>query len=367
MRIGLDARSLHREGVGRYIKELVASLVKVDRENQYLIFIDSERPFNLETTENFKVVMTVPEVKFYKMPALLRDIYRENLDIFHALDHWYIPVRLSCPIISTFHDLMVKTYPASLPVKSRIYSKIATRMAIGLSSWIITVSEFNKSEIMKNYRINRDNISVIYNGVSKKFRPLVNKDPIYFKNRYGINAGYFFYAGSMRKYKNLSTLIKAYAGLAREIKERHDLVIAGRQEHEYPVLRALAKSLNLDEKVHFVGYLKGEDIIDFYNYSLAFITLSLYESFCLPVVEAMACGIPVIAPDALSFPEITQKIGILIDPLNIKKIALSMERVASDNALRESFISKGLKLSEKYSWVKNANEVRNIYEKVKRN
>ena len=366
MRIGLDARSLHREGVGRYIKELIANLVKVDLENQYFIFIDSEKPFNLKTTENFKPIMTIPEIKFYKMPSLLRDIYRENLDIFHALDHWYIPVKLSCPIISTFHDLMVKTYPASLPVKSRIYSKIATRMAIGLSSWIITVSEFNKSEIMKNYRINHDNISVIYNGVSEVFKPFLNKDANHFKNKYGINAGYFFYAGSMRKYKNLSTLIKAYAGIDREIMKRHDLVIAGRQEHEYPALRALAKSLNLDQKVHFVGYLKEEDIIDFYNYSVAFITLSLYESFCLPVVEAMACGIPVIAPDTLSFPEITQKIGILIDPLNINEISFSMKRLATDNTLRESFIRRGLKLSERYSWMKNANEVRNIYEKVKR-
>jgi glycosyltransferase involved in cell wall biosynthesis len=203
--------------------------------------------------------------------------------------------------------------------------------------------------------------------VSENFKPLVNKDSNYFKDRYGIKSGYFFYAGSMRKYKNLSTLIKAYAGLDKGLRERHDLVIAGRHEHEYPVLRSLAKSLNLDRKVHFVGYLKEEDIIDFYNYSVASITLSLYESFCLPVVEAMACGIPVIAPDALSFPEITQKIGILVDPLNIKEISLSMERVATDSTLRESFISRGLKLSERYSWEKNANEVRNIYEKVRRN
>jgi glycosyltransferase involved in cell wall biosynthesis len=367
MKIGLDARSLHREGVGRYIRELIKNLIKVDKENQYTIFLDTEKFHGLEIADNFKLVITESQTKFHKMGHVLKDIKREKLDVFHALDHWYIPVKPSCPVISTFHDLMVKTYPSSLPVKSRLYSRIATRVAIGLSSSIITVSEFNKSEIIKNYRINHDNISVIYNGVSENFKPLVNKDSNYFKDRYGIKSGYFFYAGSMRKYKNLSTLIKAYAGLDKGLRERHDLVIAGRHEHEYPVLRSLAKSLNLDRKVHFVGYLKEEDIIDFYNYSVASITLSLYESFCLPVVEAMACGIPVIAPDALSFPEITQKIGILVDPLNIKEISLSMERVATDSTLRESFISRGLKLSERYSWEKNANEVRNIYEKVRRN
>lgn len=364
MKIGLDARSLHREGVGRYIRELIKNLSKVDKENQYTIFLESGKSQGLEIADNFKLVITESQTKFHKIGHVLKNIHRENLDVFHALDHWYIPVKLSCPVISTFHDLMAKTCPASLSVKSRLYSRIATKLAIKLSSWIITVSRFNKDEIIKYYDYNVNNIAVIYNGVSINFRPHQNKDVDNFKNKYGINPGYFFYAGSMRNYKNLSTLIKAYAGLDKGITERHDLVIAGRHEHEYPVLRALAKSLNLDRKVHFVGYLKEEDIIDFYNYSTAFITLSLYESFCLPVIEAMACGIPVIAPDALSFPEITQRIGILVDPLNIKEISLSMERVATDNVLRESFISRGLKLSERYSWEENANEVRKIYEKV---
>ncbi len=365
MRIGLDARSLHREGVGRYIREFIGSLEKIDRENHYVIFLDSEKPHGLEITENCKLVITEPQIRLYKIGHVLRDIHRENLDLFHALDHWYIPIKLSCPVISTFHDLMVKTYPASLPIKSRYYSKIATRAAIKLSSWIITISEFNKSEILKYYGYKKNNISVIYNGVSENFKPIVDKDYNFFKNKYGINANYFFYAGSMRKYKNLSTLIKAYASLRKEIREKHDLVIAARREHEYPNLKALAQSLNLDSKVHFVGYLKEEDIINFYNYSIAFITLSLYESFCFPVVEAMACGTPVIAPNALSFPEVTQNIGILVEPLNMKEISFALERITHDNILRESLIFKGLKLSDRYNWENNANEVRNIYERFK--
>jgi glycosyltransferase involved in cell wall biosynthesis len=366
MKIGLDARSLHREGVGRYIRELIKNLSYIDKENQYTIFLDTKNYQGLEIADNFRSVITEPQTEFHKIGHVLRDIHREKLDVFHALDHWYIPVKPSCPVISTFHDLMVKTCPASLPVKSRLYSKIATKLAIKLSSWIITVSGFNKKEIIKYYDYNANKISVVYNGVSKNFRPYPNKDFDNFKDKYGINAGYFFYAGSMRKYKNISMLIKAYADLRSEIREKHDLVIAARHRHEYPFLKVLAKSLNVDKKVHFVGYLKEEDIINFYNYSVAFITLSLYESFCLPVVEAMACGIPVIAPDALSFPEITQKIGILVDPLNIKEISLSMKQVATDSILRESLISRGLKLSEIYSWEKNANEVRNIYEKFGR-
>ena len=365
MKIGLDARSLHREGVGRYIRELIKNLSKIDKENQYTIFLDPEKSQGMEIADNFKLVITESQTKFHKIGHVLRDIQREKLDIFHALDHWYIPVKLSCPIISTFHDLMAKTYPASLPIKSRFYSKIATKLAIKLSSWIITVSEFNKNEILKYYDYNANNIAVIYNGVSKYFRPYLNKDDNNFKNKYGINAGYFFYAGSMRKYKNVSTLIKAYANLRNEIKEKHDLVIAARLKHEYPFLKALSKSLNLDKKVHFVGYLKEEDIINFYNYSIAFITLSLCESFCLPVVEAMACGIPIIAPNTSSFPEITQKIGILLDPLNIEEISISMERITTESMLRGTLIDGGLKLSARYSWENNANEVRNIYGKFR--
>src|SRR4030042_1425833 len=123
MKIGLDARSLHREGVGRYIRELIKNLSKVDEENQYTIFLDPEKSQGLEIADNFKLVITESQTKFHKIGHVLRDIQREKLDIFHALDHWYIPVKLSCPIISTFHDLMAKTYPASLPIKSRFYSK----------------------------------------------------------------------------------------------------------------------------------------------------------------------------------------------------------------------------------------------------
>lgn len=365
MRIGLDARSLHREGVGRYIRELIKNLGKIDDENQYVIFLDSGKYKELETPENFKFVITSPQKSLHKISRVLRDIYKENLDIFHALDHWYIPVRPSCPIISTFHDLMVKTYPASLPFKSRLYSKLATRVAIKLSSWIITVSEFNKNEIAKNYHFNNDNISVIYNGVSENFTPFSNKNLDYFKKKYGINSGFFFYAGSMRKYKNISTLIKVYSILDKNIQKKHDLVIAGRYEHEYSNLRSLVNTLNLNGKVHFVGYLKEDDIINFYNYAIAFITLSLYESFCFPVVEAMACGVPVIAPDRLSFPEITQNIAILLDPFNLREISLAMERIVRDNLLRQNLIENGLKLAKRYNWKINAMRVRDIYEKFR--
>jgi glycosyltransferase involved in cell wall biosynthesis len=365
MRIGIDARSLHREGVGRYIRELIKNLGKVDTENQYIIFLDSEKKHELESKEKFKLVITESQTKFHKMGHVLRDIHREKLDVFHALDHWYIPVKPSCPVVSTFHDLMVRTYPESLSVKSRLYSRIATKLATKLSSWIITVSGFNKNEIMKYYDYNVNNITVIYNGVSKNFRPYPNKDVDNFKNKYGINAGYFFYAGSMRKYKNLSTLIRAYANLDEKIREKHDLVMAGRYEHEYLYLKALVRSLHLDKKVYFVGFLKEKEIIDYYNYSTAFITLSLYESFCLPVIEAMACGTPIIAPNNLSFPEITKNIGILVEPLNINEISLAMERVTTNHILREILIEKGLKLSRRYNWEDNANEVRNIYDKFR--
>ncbi|NWF52283.1 MAG: glycosyltransferase family 4 protein [Nitrospirae bacterium] len=363
MKIGLDARSIHREGVGRYTRELIKNLSKIDNKNQYIIFLDSEKYQEIEISDNFKFVTTSPQKSLHKIGRFLKDIYNEKLDVFHALDHWYVPIKPPCPVISTFHDLMVKTYPASLSIKSRLYSKIATQKAIDISSWIITVSEFNKKEIINNYHFNKNNISVIYNGVSKNFRPFSNKDSYYFKKRYGIKAEYFFYAGSMRKYKNISTLIKAYAALDEDIKRKHDLVIAGKYEHEYHNLKGLAKSLNLDGKVHFVGYLKEDDLINFYNYSISFITLSLYESFCFPIVEAMACGIPVIAPDRLSFPEITQNTAILLDPLNLKEISFAMERIAIDNMLRETLIKRGLELSERYNWESNAIKVKDIYEK----
>ncbi len=363
MRIGLDARSLHREGVGRYIRELIKALGGMDRENEYIVFKEGQDAEGIELGRNFRILRSVSQTSLHKIPAFLEVLKGQRLDIFHALDHWYAPVKAPCTVITTFHDLMVKTNPSALSLKSRMYSLIATKAALRVSSHIITVSEFNKAEITANYRYEAEKISVIYNGVSEKFRPDNAITPGEFQRKYGIEPGFFFYAGSLRKYKNVETLIRSYAMLPEKTKKGHSLVLASRREHEYSRLIMLAESLGLRGRIHFTGFLGVDNIVDFYNCASVFITLSLYESFCLPVAEAMACGTPVIAPDNLAFPEIADGAAVLTSPMDPMAVANVMQKVLAETSLREKLREKGLEVAKKYNWTRNAKEVVSLYDR----
>lgn len=358
MKIGIDARSLRREGVGRYIRDLISHLPQVAPEHDYHVYLP-------ETGSVDGLQLDSPRVHFHRAlptPWFQRQVARNGLDLYHATDHWYIPLPKPCRLVPTFHDLMVRTYPRALSLKARLYSRLMTPVCVAVADRIITVSRFNEREILRYYPKASGKIIVIPNGIHPAFASQHDPERLRrIREREKIPARYFLYVGSLRKYKNLHRLLKAFSLLPVWLRSTVGLVVAARVEPQFSGILQVARDLGLHEAVRFVGHLPPEDLAPLYSGAIAFITVSLYESFCYPAVEAMACGTPVIAPDHLALPEVTQGAALLVNPLDPTAIREAMERMASDEGLRQRLIEDGLGRAKDFTCQATAEQVAKVY------
>ncbi len=357
MKIGIDARSLHRAGVGRYIRDLLTHLPQVAPEHEYHVYMSETRCVD-------GIQLDSPGVQFHRAqqaPRFQRQVAQDGLDLYLATDHWYIPLPKPCRMVPTFHDLMVRTYPRALSLKAWAYSRLMTPICVAAADRIITVSRFNEREILHYYPKASGKITVIPNGIHPTFAPQHDPEPLRkIREREKIPARYFLYVGSLRKYKNLRRLLKAFSLLAGPLRSTVGLVVAARVEPQFSDILQVARNLGLYEAVRFVGHLPPEELALLYSGAIAFITVSLYESFCYPAVEAMACGTPVIAPNHLALPEVTQGAALLIDPLSPEAITDAMERMATDEAMRQLLVEKGLRRAKDFTCRATAEQVAKV-------
>lgn len=361
MKIGIDARSLRREGVGRYIRDLVSHLPKVAPEHDYHVYLP-----RAESVDGLQ--LDSPCMQFHRAlptPWFQRQVARDRLDLYHATDHWYIPLPKPCRLVPTFHDLMVRTYPQALSLKARVYSRLITPVCVAVADRIITVSRFNEREILRYYPGAMGKIAVIPHGIHPSFGPQHDPEVLRrIRERNGIRARYFLFVGSLKKHKNVPRLLQAFALLPERLRSTLTLVIAARMEPQFSGIVQKVQDHGIGGAVKFVGYLPPEELAPLYRGAVAFITVSLYESFCYPVVEAMACGTPVIAPNHLALPEVTQGAALLVNPLDPTAIREAMERVATGEQLRADLIQKGLRRARDFTCQATAGRVAKVYHEV---
>lgn len=365
MRIGIDARSIHHEGVGRYIRELIKHLSRIDHKNEYIVYFSSQESITKDIIEssNFHgVFLPVTIYDLHKQPYLWYRIHRDRLDVFHATDHWLVPFFSPCPLIITVHDTLVKTERKSLPYKVLVYGAFITRIALAVSDKILTISDFTKKEIFDLYPRAGKKISVIYHGVGPEFRPVPETPRV--RNKYRLTKKYFLYVGSLKSHKNIPRLIEAFSRLPSMLREETDLVIAARLEPRFSETERLPARLGIEESVKFTGYVPNTDLPELYNGAIALIIPSFTEWFGLPVIEAMSCGTPVIASKGGALPEVGGEAALYFDPESTDNLKSTIERVLIDNDLRKRLSNMGLKRSKDFSWNTTARRTLEIYEEV---
>lgn len=237
------------------------------------------------------------------------------------------------------HDLTHLHYYGWL---KRLYYNIVFKQLYKNCSQIVCVSEFTRREFLRWSGIDSRRVHVMYNGCSEIFTPDGDR----------LNLGFRFllYPGNHRSYKNLDRLIRAYK-LSEVSQGDIHLVLTGREQ---PALRALIDELGLSEFVHFAGILAHEDIPKLYRAAEAVVFVSLYEGFGLPIVEAMAAGVPVITSNVTSMPEVAGDAALLVDPSSESEISAAIRKVVSDEALRNSLVRAGLVRIKTFSWDKSA-------------
>jgi len=372
MRIGIDARMYgpQSRGLGRYVQKLVDNLLDIDNTNEYFIILgpDNWNQF-LPTKKNFvKVLFRSHWYSFAEqifMPIRLR---RLKLDIMH-FPHFNVPILYRRKFMVTIHDLIVSHYPDSrattLPkwlynLKLFAY-RLVVRHAIINSYKILAVSQFTKQDIERYYPRVADKIEVTYEGFSVEHG---HSQLIELDKEYGITKPYILHIGAAYPHKNLYRLLQAWKLSQATLKGRYQLVIAGRKDFFMNRLEQEAKDLNLDKDVLFLGFVPDEHLASLYQYSLAYVFPSFIEGFGLPAIEAQSYGVPVLASNNSSLPEILGNSAIYFDPFNINDISKIIIRIISDEDLKEKVKNLGYKNYIRFDWQGMAKQVKRIYENL---
>lgn len=364
MRIGIDIRSTLKKktGVGYYTINLVNSLARIDGANSYCLY-SRIRPFGRS-----KQLPPLPGSNFcHRVDYSGRGPKKalKEVDLFHTSSYDLLPPN-GANFVVTVHDLIPKSFPQG-------HTKDAIRrMEEGLVSTleradkIIADSQCTKSDLFKWLRVKEEKVRVIYPGVDQEFSPVEGKKDLYIclKIKYNIDFNYILYVGTIEPRKNLKGLIRAYKILKSQHNVTHRLVISGMKGWMYQEVFDLVKELNLSSDITFTGYVPKEDLVTLYNLADVFVYPSFYEGAGLPILEAFACGVPVVTSNCSCMPEIAGEAAVFVDPHEPKEIADGVLKALKDEGLRSHLKEKGLLRAREFSWERTAREMLEVFEEV---
>ncbi len=366
MRVGIDARLVYysQAGIGQYILHLVDGLAKVDGENDYVLLQSRKDGTTILERPNFKrVSLWTPSHHRLERYSLNVELMRLGLDVLHSPD-FIPPHRPTCKSVITVHDLAFLLYPHFLTKESaRYYGHIDH--AVRWTDHIISVSESTKRDTIQHLGVPEEKITVVHEAANPIFCPLDKAEAQeQVRNRHGVDGPYILFVSTIEPRKNVPSLLRALWQLVTCYKEDVRLVLAGGKGWLFEDAFALVDELKLDDRVHFVGRVSSEDLLYLYNAAEMLAHPAFYEGFGLPPLEAMACGLPVVASDVASLPEVVGDAGQLIDPHDVDELTVAMWRVLNDSALRVQMREKGLVQAGLFSWERAARETMEIYRKA---
>jgi glycosyltransferase involved in cell wall biosynthesis len=372
LRIGIDYTAAARQGagIGRYTRELVRALAKLDRSHDYVLLAatggrrlaDRDWPPNFQTRSLPLSDRTLAILWHRLRLPLWVEVATGSVDIFHSPDFVLPPLRRARTLV-TVHDLSFIRYPQCADAKLRAYLNKVVPRSVQRADLVLADSQSTKDDLMELLGVEADGIEVVYPGVENRFHPIKDQTLLEkVRARYSLPPKFILGLGTLQPRKNFTRLIKAFADL-RFADLR--LVIAGGKGWLYEEIFATVARLGLEEKVVFPGFVADEDLPALYNLADLFVFPSLYEGFGLPPLEALACGTPVITSDASSLPEVMGEAGLMVEATDVEALAEAMGRVLEDDALREGMIARGLEQARQFTWQKAAARLLNLYETLR--
>jgi glycosyltransferase involved in cell wall biosynthesis len=366
-RICFDARMWGHPGIGRYIRELCGQYLKSKGGEDfnflgpaslrdYLTSMDGspERSWGFDETRagiyGFREQFEIP-----------RKAKRSGL--LHS-PHFNVPVFYRGRLVVTIHDLIYFHDPkSSKSMLGKPYFFTLLREIEKKAAAVITVSDFTKRDLLTVCpKLKEENVTVIYEAPSTIFRKIDNANVLAgIRAKRSLHKPFVLYVGSLKRHKNLPMLIRAMERVRTEKVIPHELVLVGRHD---PKNTELVDLLARHAFVRYLGELPDDELVGLYNLSDLFVLPSLREGFGLPLVEAMACGAPVIASDCSSIPEILGGAGILFDPERVDALAEVLYNVLTDNELRKKMSQSGFERARQFSWDKTATQTLRVYDRV---
>jgi len=352
MKIGIDAGCLGiaderlKVGVYRLVFNLVKELGRLERLGRlgknWEILLYSFLPIKKAVMREFgpgvKNVVVGPSFGWNIFWLPLR-LFKNRPDIFIAPSQ-SLPAFCPCSEIVIVHDLAFERYPQFYKDFRRLRKN--TLRAVKKAKKVIAVSRATKKDLIDFYRVSPKKIVVAYEGCESVFKPSARKN----------DKPYFLFVGALKPIKNIPRILEAYALFLKKTGRDIPFLLAGGDLWSDKGIEPTIKRFGLEKKVRFLGFVPQKKLVTLYQRALVFISPALWEGFGLTLVEAMACGCPVIAGNTGAQPEVVGKGGILIDPKNVSEIALAMEKLAGDENLRRKISQDGLKQAKRFSWEK---------------
>jgi glycosyltransferase involved in cell wall biosynthesis len=347
--VGLNAHLVSTQqtyragGISRASANLIDALARIDVPERFVVFREGRLPTHR------------PAVRIL-WEQLVAPFEARRLDLFHGLAY-ALPLVLPCAGVVTVHDLSFMRYPELFNRPNRLYLKVATRIATRQARRVIAVSESTKRELVTLLGAPADKIVAIPNGVEPSFRPLPREEVETFRRAKGLPDRFILCLATLEPRKNLGLLVRAFARMNTD----HALVLAGGKGWLYDAIFAEVRSLGLESRVLFPGFIPFEEQPLWYNAAAALAYPSLYEGFGLPPLESMACGTPVVCANSSSLPEVVGDAGLLVDPRDDAGLAEALGRLTEDAPLRERLREAGLSRARLFSWDDVARRTVDVY------
>lgn len=374
LRIALDVLGLGRPGGARTATlNLLVGLGELDTANRYVAFVEKPEPA-LERFPNFEQRVIPADKRLTmrlwaqtRLPGILR---RERFDLVHhnrSLGVFGAP----CPTIITVYDVTILTLPHLYPFIDVWYWRWIQPRLLRRMDRIVAISQSTRNDLERLLGIPHEQVDVIYAAPDPAFRPLEDRTFLpAVRQKYGLPEGFILFVGLMARKKNVPTLLRAYARLRQETDLPHPLVVVGRPfatSNDQRRVLHMVDDLGLGTSVRFTGLIPQEDVVALYNAAAAFVFPSLHEGFGLVPLEAMACGVPVIASNTSAIPEVVGDAAILLDdPTDDRKLMAAIARVLTDPELARSMVQRGFAQARRFSREGSARQMLAVYEQLAR-
>jgi len=375
--IGIDVTSAlsQQAGIGRYTRELVSALIRYDKDSEYILFSAKQPSWD----QLAKQIPIDAKVQYKQAPFSERWLYRiwyrlrlpvpvqvftGDIDLYYSPDFVLPPVRDGIPTILTVHDLSFVHYPETFTPPLRNYLNQVVPRSIRKANHVLADSQATKEDLIEIWNIDEKKITVLYAGVNPSFRPPTDRGKFTeVRKKYDLgDEPYIFSVSTIQPRKNYQMLIKAFKDVAKNYP--HNLIIAGGRGWLYEETFNEVIAQGLEDRVRFIGFVDDEDLPALYSEATLFVFPSLYEGFGLPVLEAMACGVPVIVSGASSLPEVASEAALMLPPQEQRLWSSAIRDLLDNPNRRAQMVAGGFLRVRQFGWKRAATQLSGVLQRL---